>query len=94
MKDKPLGKVIQLHSELYRNQIEETKTRIEKFAEDLISDALNIASYGKWQQWNETMKDGVSYHFSEEMLWATDDLNIHTVLNIRNTVLEMMKRIK
>ena len=89
-----MGKIIPLRSNLYVNQLKETKEHLEEIAEQLFEDAINIASKGKWQQWFANAKEGDVKHFSEDMLWTTDDKNIHAVLNMRETVLETLKKIK
>ena len=56
-----MGKIIPFRSNLYVNQLNDTKEHLEEIAETLFEDAINIASKGKWQQWIETnAKDGES----------------------------------
>lgn len=58
--------------------------KLEAFTDASYNAAINLAAYGSWKNWNDSVKEGDTMLFTEEMLSATGDPVVNEVMKIFN----------
>jgi hypothetical protein len=72
--------------EHYMEELYETLKTLGDFYDRIEGHMINLAVRDKWQEWNETMKEGDTFRFSEEMLANTGDKNIDNLFAVYESI--------
>jgi hypothetical protein len=68
--------------ENYMEELHNTLKTLGEFYDKIEGHMINLAVRDKWKEWNDTMKEGDVFNFSEEMLADTGDKNIDDLFNL------------
>jgi len=93
-----MGKVVnfsdmQNRQKDYKQLLLELHEYLEEIEEELISRAVNIAIADKWYNWDQSVPVGTRISFDEQMLYGCGDENVSVILDLRNEVDELRKRL-
>lgn len=68
--------------ERYREQLEEAVDHLEQCAEELFTDAVNLAANGPWREWDAEQAIGTQAEITMEALADTKDAKLTMVVNM------------
>jgi hypothetical protein len=76
--------------EQYIEELHNMLKTLGEFYDKIEGHMINLAVRDKWKEWNETMKEGDIFNFSNEMFANTGDKNVDNLYtlyeNIYNTI--------
>jgi hypothetical protein len=55
---------------------------------------INLATKGKWKEWDEKQSEGAIFHFTEEMLRDTGDENVDALCELTDKIVEVRNKLK
>jgi hypothetical protein len=89
--DAPPAKVIDLQARRltnfrYREWLRCARTHLDGLDDALFEDAVQLALAGPWREWADAQPVGGTTTFSEEMLLASGDPNVHTLVLLARVV--------
>ncbi|HPQ35570.1 MAG TPA: hypothetical protein PK563_13850, partial [Tenuifilaceae bacterium] len=64
------------------------------FQENIYTMMINLATKGKWKEWDKKMKEGSEFTFSLDMLLNVGDKNIDKLFELYSKVNETVEGIK
>jgi hypothetical protein len=73
---------IESYNEDYKKYLESTKADLIDFKENLYGIMINLATRGKWKEWNSKMREGDEFTFSLDMLLNAGDKNIDLLFEL------------
>jgi predicted nuclease with TOPRIM domain len=84
--------------EYYIEELHDMLKTLGEFYDKIEGHMINLAIRDKWKEWNDTMKEGDTFNFSDEMLANTGDKNIDDLYvlyeNVYNIIELISKRNK
>lgn len=78
----------------YQERLQEIITALDRLEEEATSFCVNLATAGKWRTWDEGMKKGDTFHFTEEMLKDTGDPNVDTLTILVDAIIATQEKLK
>ena len=79
--------------ELYMDELYGVLKTLGEFYDKIEGHMINLAVRDKWKEWNDTMKDGDVFNFSDEMLANTGDKNVDDLFILRDNVYNIIEAI-
>ena len=78
----------------YKKSILETAECLDKFQSELISYIIDIATKGKWKEWSDEQPYGTVFIFTPEMLNDTGDKNVDLLVEIYESILNAIEKLR
>jgi hypothetical protein len=78
----------------YHHRLTETILYLDNLESDIITAMINLATKGKWKEWNEKQSEGTTFHFTEEMLRNTGDENVDALGELTDKIIAVRNRLK
>ncbi len=91
-----MAKIVDINSynEDYKKYLESTKADLIDFKENLYGVMINLATKGKWKEWDSKMSEGDEFNFSLDMLLNAGDKNIDLLFELYCKIEETIDGIK
>jgi len=88
-----MSKIIPIKNDVYIEILKGIIDRLSSIPNELDEYAVNLAVTGVWKEWNKKMENGTEFDFGES-IYETGDKNIDELLNLREILLETIKKLK
>jgi len=85
---------IKSYNQDYRDSLKVYKQDLIDFQENIYTMMINLATKGKWKEWDKKMKEGSEFTFSLDMLLNVGDKNIDKLFELYSKVNETVEGIK
>jgi hypothetical protein len=72
----------------------ETILYLDNLEDDIKTAMINLATKGKWKEWDEKQPEGAIFHFNEEMLRDTGDENVEVLCELTDKIVEVRSKLK
>ena len=91
-----MAKIVDINSynEDYKKYLESTKAELIDFKENLYGIMINLATKGKWKEWDSQVEENTVFNFSLDMLLNAGDKNIDLLFELYSKVEEIIDRMK
>lgn len=93
-----MSKIVDLSSKYksspeYQAELKNSLESLNNIEDELYGILVNLATSGKWKEWSDSIPDGGTFTFTEEMLKDTGDNNIDDLANLMDELIRIKKRI-
>ena len=78
----------------YQKRLKKIISKLDKLEALTIEFSINLATSGKWREWDESLENGDKFRFTEEMLKDTGDPNVDTVNELVDKVISTQMKLK
>ncbi len=79
---------------IYQERLGEIITELDRLEDEAINFCVNLATSGKWKKWDDGMKKGDRFHFTEKMLKDTGDPNVDALTNLVDTIIRTQEQLR
>lgn len=78
----------------YQERLKEIIDELDRLETETIDFCVNLATSGKWREWDAEHKNGDIFHFNEKMLKDTGDPNVDAVAELVDKIIATQEELR